>query len=417
MAFWFLNKMRYVSNLKIAVVILAGFFTLVANARIVEAEEKSEISVFWLHLDNDPEWQEQRAYTGLQLKQRYPALRGITIGLLENKVKLRSKNAVFDFNEISAQDAKQAIAKVMTGVQDGATVLLDLPDTEMHTVILGLAGRQIALMNIRSKSVVLREAACQANVLHIIPSRRMYADTISQFLALRNWRRVLLLEGSHENDIADATELEKSFRKFQIDLVDRRKFSLSNNPRDRDMNNLKLLTGDVEYDVVVITDDVGEYSRYVPYNTFLPRPVIGGAGLAARAWHWSWERYGAPQLNQRFDRRVKRSGIPDTKNRHMNDVDWAAWAAIKLITTSVPEPALDRQINLLQAVRQKDLALDIYKGSRGSIRDWNNQLRQPMLMATHDAVVAKLPDTKFLHPHFFEDTLGIDAPQSTCQFD
>jgi hypothetical protein len=39
-----------------------------------------------------------------------------------------------------------------------------------------------------------------------------------------------------------------------------------------------------------------------------------------------------------------------------------------------------------------------------------------MLMATHDAVVAKLPNTKFLHPHFFEDTLGIDAPQSTCQF-
>ncbi len=416
MVFWFLNRMQDSLNLKIFVLILAGFFHLSTGASVMSAEKKNAIKVFWLHLEDDPEWQEQRAYTGLKLKQKYPALRGITVGLLENKVKLRSKKATFDFTEISVRDALQGITKIMSSVPDGASVLLDLPDKEMQAVISGLADRQIALMNIRSKAMVLREAACQANVFHLIPSRRMYADTISQFLALRNWQRVLLLVGSHENDIADATQLEKSFQKFQIKMVDKRKFSLSNNPRDRDMNNLKLLTGGIDYDVVVITDDAGEYSRYVPYNTFLTRPVIGGAGLAARAWHWSWERYGAPQLNQRFDRRVKRSGIPDIKNRQMNDIDWAGWAAIKLITNSVPEPSPDRQINLLQAVKHKDIALDVYKGSRGSFRSWNNQLRQPMLMATHDAVVAKLPNTKFLHPHFFEDTLGIDAPQSTCQF-
>ena len=94
-------------NLKIFVLILAGFFHLSTGASVRSAEKKNAIKVFWLHLEDDPEWQEQRAYTGLKLKQRYPALRGITVGLLENKVKLRSKKATFDFTEISVRDALQ----------------------------------------------------------------------------------------------------------------------------------------------------------------------------------------------------------------------------------------------------------------------------------------------------------------------
>ncbi|MEJ6687621.1 MAG: hypothetical protein QNL02_00220 [Paracoccaceae bacterium] len=416
MAFWFLSEMRYIPLLKLCVLGLIGLFLRSADPVLAAAEQKLEIPVFWLHLNIDPEWQEQRAYTGLALKQRYPALRGITIGLLENKIKLRAKEAIFAFSEITAMDAADGIAKVMAAVPAGAAVLLDLPEADMHRVIVGLAGQDIALFNIRSKAMNLRETACQGNTFHILPSRRMYADTVAQFLALRNWRRALLLVGRHNNDIADAAALEASFQKFQVEVVDRRTFSLSNNPRDRDMNNLKLLTGGIEYDVVVIADDVGEYSRYVPYNTFLPRPVIGGSGLVARAWHWSWERFGAPQLNQRFDRRAKKAGISDHKTRQMNDVDWAAWAAIKLIATSVPAASVGSEVNLLQALLDQELAVDLYKGSRGSLRQWNHQLRQPMLIATHDAVIEKLPGVKFLHQHFYEDTLGIDVHQTGCQF-
>ncbi|MGY9011646.1 MAG: hypothetical protein ACKVLN_05495 [Rhodobacterales bacterium] len=408
--------MRHFLSVKVAIFTIMGligaFSCLPSNA----AAQNATVLVFWLHLEQDRDWQERRSYTGLTLKQLYPALRGITVGLLENKVKLRAKQASIDFVEITTEDVEDSIGKITALVPDGAAVLLDLPDTEMRAVIAGLAGREIALLNIRSTAMALREANCQRNLFHVIPSRRMYTDSIAQFLAVRNWRRVLLLVGTHENDLSQARAYEASFEKFQIKLADRRPFSLSNNPRDRDMNNLKLLTGDAKYDVIVIADEIGEYSRYVPYNTFLPRPVIGGSGLAARAWHWSWERYGAPQLNQRFDRRAKNL-ISDNKNRHMNDVDWAAWAAVKLIATSLPAASPDRRVNLLKALRNPGLAVDIYKGSRGSIRGWNHQLRQPILIATQDAVIGKLPDMKFLHPYHYEDTLGIDAPQSVCRFD
>ena len=45
----------------------------------------------------------------------------------------------------------------------------------------------------------------------------------------------------------------------------------------------------------------------------------------------------------------------------------------------------------------KNLSIDIYKGKTGSFRLWNNQLRQPILMTTHNAVIMKMPSEKFMH--------------------
>ncbi len=58
----------------------------------------------------------------------------------------------------------------------------------------------------------------------------------------------------------------------------------------------------------------------------------------------------------------------------------------------------------------------MYKGKVGSFRDWNNQLRQPVLLATHNAVIKKMPDKKFLHKEFDEDTLGFDSNENKCEF-
>jgi ABC transporter substrate binding protein (PQQ-dependent alcohol dehydrogenase system) len=44
------------------------------------------------------------------------------------------------------------------------------------------------------------------------------------------------------------------------------------------------------------------------------------------AWHWTWERHGAPQVNSRFE---KKSG-----GRHMEGPDWAAWMAVRVIVQS-----------------------------------------------------------------------------------
>ncbi len=73
-----------------------------------------------------------------------------------------------------------------------------------------------------------------------------------------------------------------------------------------------------------VADAGGEFDRYVAYRTSAPRPVVGTAGLSPQAWHWSWDRYGAPQVQHRFEALA----LP----RRMNGSGWAAYAAVKAVT-------------------------------------------------------------------------------------
>jgi len=145
----------------------------------------------------------------------------------------------------------------------------------------------------------------------------------------------------------------------------------------------------------------------VPYQTSAPRPVVGSEGLVASAWHWTWERHGAPQLNQRFERQA---------GRPMQDADWAAWAAVKAIVEAAVRTESTALVPVAVYLRGADLALDVYKGAPASFRAWDNQLRQPILLHTHNAVIERAPLPGFLHPSEYMDTLGPDAPESACRF-
>ncbi|MGI9510129.1 MAG: amino acid ABC transporter substrate-binding protein, partial [Geminicoccaceae bacterium] len=59
--------------------------------------------------------------------------------------------------------------------------------------------------------------------------------------------------------------------------------------------------------------------------------------------------------------------------------------------------------------------LDTYKGAPGSFRPWNRQLRQPILLHTHNAVIERAPLQQFLHAENQLDTLGLDRANSACR--
>ena len=63
-----------------------------------------------------------------------------------------------------------------------------------------------------------------------------------------------------------------------------------------------------------------------------------------------------------------------------------------------------------------ELTLDAYKGNPVSFRPWDNQLRQPILLHTHNAVVERAPIAGFLHPTQNMDTLGYDRGDEKCRF-
>ena len=125
------------------------------------------------------------------------------------------------------------------------------------------------------------------------------------------------------------------------------------------------------------------------------------------AWHWTWERHGGPQLSQRFERRV---------GRPMESRDWAAWAAVKAVIEAVARTKSTKTAALKGFLTSNDFILDAYKGTPASFRPWDHQLRQPILLHTHNAVIERAPIEGFLHEKNTLDTLGVDEANSECHF-
>ncbi|MFM7506982.1 MAG: branched-chain amino acid ABC transporter substrate-binding protein, partial [Rubrivivax sp.] len=59
--------------------------------------------------------------------------------------------------------------------------------------------------------------------------------------------------------------------------------------------------------------------------------------------------------------------------------------------------------------------LDGSKGVAMGFRRWDGQLRQPVLLATSDAVIDFAPSDGVLHPRNNLDTLGADEPERLCK--
>jgi len=87
---------------------------------------------------------------------------------------------------------------------------------------------------------------------------------------------------------------------------------------------------------------------------------------------------------------------------------------------SVSEAVLRRKSSALASIREhlldQDIKLDAFKGGAYNYRPWDNQLRQPILMATDNWVAAVAPHKAFLHAENKLDTLGFDKPETRCTF-
>ena len=370
---------------------------------------RAEEFVFaYVGIEADPYYAAERRYTGLVLKQPHPPLPGAKLGLRDIRIIGRTLGITFKLIEqFLPADADLAAAIEALRRDSGARViLLDLPTERLRRVAEKLAGSPLLLFNLRSRDDDLRRTACTPNLYHVAPSQRMLTDALAQYLFKKNWTKVLVLRGPGAANGAYADAFADSARRLRIEIVADRGFELTNDPRKRDDSNVALLTGGPDHDAIFIADQDGEFGRYVAYQSYLPRPLIGDQGLSPAAWHWTWERHGAPQLNQRFAR--------IEKNRPMAGADWAAWISVKSVVAAIRKVGATDIDGLRTFLIDPDTAIDGYKGAPSSFRAWNNQLRQPILLHTHNAVIARAPIEGFLHQFNYLDTLGYDRSESSC---
>ena len=335
-------------------------------------------------------------------------------GSLAQAVEMAAKESQFELDAAklqikvdvrSARDADDAKAQLAQLAKAGAAaVVLDVPGAW----IAGLgAGSRIALLNAGSAEEASRQQACLPNLFHTLPGERMRADAIAQTLLARRWSKVLLLHGPGAEDAARLALAQAAIKRYGLKPVALRPFKLSADPRERDLANPLLLTGNLDYDVVWIIDSDGEFARGLPYRTALPRPVVGDAGLVALAWAPNFERFGAPQLARRFVRAAQRP---------LTDTDWAAYMAAKAVLQAALEaPANPGPAQIIAALTRADFTLDGFKGVRLSFRPWDRQLRQPLLLSDGLGVIATAPVEGVMHPKNALDTLGADAPETLCK--
>lgn len=335
------------------------------------------------------------------------AVTGAEIGIADGAQIGQVIGVEFALKAVAVPDMAAATAQLAAWQAEGiGFVIADLPAADLLT-LSDAAGDGATILNIGAGDDHLRGEDCRANLVHILPSVRMETDAVVQYLVARNWRNILLLQGPAPEDAAIATAVAQSAAYFGANIVDTRDFTLGADPQRREENNVALVTEGAQYDVVYVADAHGELARAVPYATNSPRPVVGAAGLVADAWHWSWERHGAPQLNARFE---------EAADRRMGRFDWAAWTAVRALTQSVmradsTDPAAVRDYLLGERMN-----LDGSKGQPMSVRPWDHQLRQGMLLTAGNITADLAPMEGFLHQTNDLDTLGVDAPQSACRF-
>ncbi len=378
-------------------------------AAIWPGTPRAEEFVFaYVGIADDPYYLAERRYTGLVLKQPHPPLPGAKMGIRDSRIIGRALGIEFKLIEhFLPNDGDLASAIEALHRDSGARAfLLDLPTDKVRAAAEGLTRAPVLLFNLRSRNDDLRNEACAANLYHPIPSHRMLSDALAQYLFKKGWTKVLMLRGPGAGDAAYADAFLASARRLRLEIVADREFELTNDPRKRDESNVALLTGESDYDAIFIADGDGEFGRYVAYQSYLPRPLIGDQGLSPAAWHWTWERHGAPQLNQRFAR--------VEKSRRMASADWAAWISIKSVVAAIRGTGAAAPDRLRAYLTGPDTTIDGYKGAPSSYRAWNNQLRQPILLHTHNAVIARAPIDGFLHQTNNLDTLGYDRRESTC---
>ena len=353
-----------------------------------------------------------RSFAGILTRVERPVRRAVELALFESKTSFEAFGIVPELQVIDI-DATKPLDEQLNAIRSTALTILDLPRPEFIEAAKILDQKGQTIVNVRHPDTDLRDTLCLPSLFHTIPSERMYFDALGQFLIYRGWRKVLIVHGPTEKDKVRTKILERSLKKFGADISDLREFTLSHHPDDRDKNKPEFLTGGASYDVVAVIDSARDFGRYIQFSTRRARPVVGDVRLTPVGWHRALERYGAPQLNERYQ--LFDEDKPLSASEAMSDQEFAAWSAVKLITNSLGTvDSIAETVNPRNILAHPGAQVDLYKGTRGSIRKWNNQLRQPILLATGDAVVAVAPMPKFLHPKHYVDTLGLDEPESRC---
>jgi ABC transporter substrate binding protein (PQQ-dependent alcohol dehydrogenase system) len=338
---------------------------------------------------------------------------GALLAIEDNNTTGKFLNQHFTLTEVRLKQGDDVAEAANKLADHDSYVILDLPADDVLRVADALRDRGTVLFDAGSIDDRLREQDCRANVVHVAPTRSMLADALAQYLVWKQWKRWLLVVGSHEGDKLYADALRRAASRFGAKIVQERTFQDTGGARRTDsgvtliQRQMPVFTQEAPpYDILVAADESEVFAGYLPYRTWDPRPVAGSAGLVPTSWDASHDQWGAIQIQNRFLK---------LNSRHMTALDMQAWTASRMIGEAISRTNSGDPRIVFSFIKGKDFSIAAFKGQRLTLRDWNLQLRQPVLLADGRLVVSVSPQEGFLHQFSELDTLGVDRPETKCK--
>jgi ABC transporter substrate binding protein (PQQ-dependent alcohol dehydrogenase system) len=339
---------------------------------------------------------------------------GARLAIEDNNTTGKFLNQHFALEDVRLKEGDDA-AKAALALADRniGFIIADLPADSLLKAADAIRDRGTVLFNAGSIDDRLREQDCRANLIHTAPTRSMLADGLAQYLVWKQWKRWLLVAGSHDDDKLFAEALRRSAARFGAKIVQERVFEDTGGARRTDsgvtliQRQMPVFTQAAPaYDILVAADESEVFASYLPYRTWDPRPIAGSAGLVPKSWDATQDQWGAVQMQNRFLK---------LNTRRMTALDMQAWIAARMIGEAVSRVNSGDRKTVLDFLKGPDFSIAAFKGQRLTLRDWNLQLRQPILLVDGRIVVSVSPQEGFLHQVSELDTLGVDRPETKCK--
>lgn len=338
---------------------------------------------------------------------------GARLAIEDNNTTGRFLNQRFTLEEVRLKDGDDVGKSATALAARNGFIIADLPADALLKAADALRGSKTVLLNAGSTDDRLREQDCRANVVHVAPTRSMLADALAQYLAWKQWKRWLLVVGSHPADKLWADAVRRAATRFGAKIVQERVFEDTGGARRTDsgvtliQRQMPVFTQQAPaYDVLVAADESEVFASYLPYRTWDARPVAGSAGLVPASWDAAHDQWGAIQMQNRFFK---------LNSRRMTARDMQAWTAARMVGEAASRTNSGDPKPLFDFLKGTDFSIAAFKGQRLTLRDWNLQLRQPILLVDGRMVVSVSPQEGFLHQFSELDTLGVDRPETKCR--
>ena len=338
---------------------------------------------------------------------------GARLAVEDNNTTGKFMNQHFTLEEVRLKDGDDAAKAAVALADRNGFIIADLPADALLKAADAIRDRGTVLFNAGSIDDRLREEDCRANVIHTAPTRSMLADGLAQYLVWKQWKRWMLVVGSHKDDKLYAEALRRAATRFGAKIVQERVFEDTGGARRTDsgvtliQRQMPVFTQQAPaYDILVAADESEVFASYLPYRTWDPRPVAGSAGLVPKSWDAAQDQWGAVQMQNRFLK---------LNSRRMTALDMQAWTAARMIGEATSRTNSGDPKTVSDFLKGPDFSIGAFKGQRLTLRDWNLQLRQPILLVDGRMVVSVSPQDGFLHQVSELDTLGVDRPETKCK--